>query len=146
MGGQPGGKLRRSQLALRQFQHGRHHLGLAGGDFKAVVEEKDLRRENRRTLVAVDEAVILREPGGIGRSQFKHRGLFVMEQMPGLGQGGLNAALVTNAIRTAMLFNLFAMERQHQIEFDPAGFVHFASSESASRYLDIPRRAISICR
>src|SRR5258706_5871 len=98
---QPGCELRLGEFAFCEFQHGGNHFRLARYDLKAIVKKKDVRREERRTLISVNEAVILAETCRISSSKVHKPRCFISEEMLGLSQRRLNTSHIPDALRAA---------------------------------------------
>jgi hypothetical protein len=106
-----------------------------------------------RALLAIHERVMVRDAPSVGRGQVRRIGLAVRGLLPGARHGRLEQAEVSNAGRTTLFSNLFAVHRPQHSCFDPdppdpapAGSPgQRASSRSALRRFFITRRAAAIC-
>ena len=103
----PAGKPALAPLVCGQAHHGDDRFCFADYQTMVVEHEKDEGCDEGGSLVAIVESMILRDPERkrsrkIGDITFG----FIREQVYGSRQRGFNQPVVTNALRSAILFDL----------------------------------------
>ena len=136
----PAGKSALAPFVGGQAHHGDDRFDFADYQTMVVEHEKDERCDEGGSFIAIVESIILRDgecerSRKIGDITFS----FIREQIYGSRKGGFNQPVVTNALRSAILFDLIRVYGVEHITRYPQRFdwpmilrTHlFASSRSA---------------
>jgi hypothetical protein len=121
----------RRGACLIDFTGGDHHhqlndILLLGFDAQTIEIEKQVGCGKGRTLVAIDERMVLRDTEEVGGSEFTKIGLAVRFFLLGTGEGRFQHALVAYTWGAAVEAQLLGVHRLH--EFSRMMLGHLASA------------------
>lgn len=121
------------------------HL-LGRDDGYAVLFEKTEADDKRRTFIAVDKCMILRQPIGVRSSKLIKIGsrFRIGKEILRSIQRGLEKSLIAQTTRSAMRRQLKLVNDTRFLVFNPDGFLHSASRRRTSRFSSMMDFAISI--
>src|SRR5207302_10049715 len=102
-------------------------------ELAAIEFEEKHRHDEARTLVPINERVILHQSKSIARRKVEKVRFAIRPHVLRLAHRGIEQALVPDTRGAAVFCERLLMEHEHRLPQYPFGLVHFASSRSVWR-------------